>query len=416
MKTTRVPTFFSGVTKIPDRISQKNQRLYSVSLFGFILCIISHFIYLILFFRLGVTLMYYYNYFSILVFGIGIYIVFRYEKYVLAGSVCALEIIFHNCLATFSVGFDAGFLYMLPAIVSIPFLMLPPNAVRAAFGVSMLSAIAFLASMIVLRGKTPIYVIPSAVSEILFVLNLLFMLSGLAVTAWLFVRYVKQAEDKANHEFERAESLLLNILPASIALRLKADPSTIADGFECVTVLFCDIVDFTKLAARLSPAEVVSVLNNLFSRFDLVAESYGLEKIKTIGDAYMVASGIPERRDDHASFVADFALSILGEIRSFNAQTGFEVEMRIGINSGPVVAGVIGRKKFIYDLWGDAVNTASRMESHGLPGRIQVTKGSYELLKGNYEFEERGFVEIKGKGRVPAWLLTGRKPRSAETG
>jgi adenylate cyclase len=360
------------MTRIPDRIPERERRLYSVAMFSCVLCLVSHLIYLFLYWSLGVFIMYYYNFFSILVFAAASYLVWRHGKYVLAGCIGISEVILHNCLATVCVGYGAGFQYMIAALCSIVFLMFPTSAVRKATFTSMASAAAFLAAMIFFRGRTPIYSIPAVVSEILFILNLVILLAGLSVTSWLFVRYVKKAEAKADFEFERAEGLLRNILPSSIAERLKDSAATIADGFDCATVLFTDIVDFTKLAEKLSPAEVVSVLNDLFSRFDLVAEKHGLEKIKTIGDAYMVASGIPERCEDDAHSIAEFALDIREEVRAFNAERGLSVEMRVGINSGPVVAGVIGRKKFIYDLWGDAVNMASRMESHGLPGRIQV--------------------------------------------
>lgn len=210
-------------------------------------------------------------------------------------------------------------------------------------------------------------------------------------------------------EREKAQSLLLNILPESIAKRLQQDSETIADSFEEVTVLFADIVDFTKLADHISPAELVSLLNQIFSQFDRLVERYGLEKIKTIGDSYMVVGGLPLPRSDHAEAVAEFALAMQQEIEKFNAENTQTFSMRIGIHSGPVIAGVIGLKKFIYDLWGDTVNTASRMESHGVPGYIQVSSITYERLKDNYLFKERGIIDVKGKGEMTTYLLTSRK-------
>ena len=169
---------------------------------------------------------------------------------------------------------------------------------------------------------------------------------------------------------------MLNILPRSIAERLKADSTTIADQFAAASIVFADVVDFTPLSERLPPAEVVGILDHLFTRFDLLADRYGVEKIKTIGDAYMVAAGIPTPRPDHAQVMADMALDMREALRAEDAIGRLGLELRIGINSGPVVAGVIGRKRFLYDLWGDAVNMASRMESHGTPGRIQVTRAT----------------------------------------
>ncbi len=211
------------------------------------------------------------------------------------------------------------------------------------------------------------------------------------------------------YQQEQSERLLLNILPEEIANRLKRGDSTIADTFANATVLFADIVGFTKLSARVSPTELVSLLNEIFSTFDQLAETHGLEKIKTIGDAYMVVGGLPTPRSDHADAIAEMALDMLDAISDFSDTHNQDVSIRIGINSGPVVAGVIGIKKFIYDLWGDTVNTASRMESHGKPGCIQVTSTTYELLQEKYIFESRGAINIKGKGLMNTYLLQCRK-------
>jgi guanylate cyclase len=208
----------------------------------------------------------------------------------------------------------------------------------------------------------------------------------------------------------KAENLLLNILPQSIADRLKAEPRTIADQFSSASILFADVVDFTPLSERLPPAEVVGLLDHLFSHFDELAERYGLEKIKTIGDCYMVAAGVPSPRPDHARALALMALDMQSMMRSVDAEVGrLGLELRVGINSGPVVAGVIGRKRFLYDLWGDAVNTASRMESHGTSGRIQITRATKELLEDEFACEPRGTIPIKGKGEVEVWYLVGRR-------
>jgi class 3 adenylate cyclase len=218
-------------------------------------------------------------------------------------------------------------------------------------------------------------------------------------------------------EQEKSERLLLNILPAPIAARLKHDQGIIAEQFDDVTVLFADIVDFTTLAARITPTELVGVLNQIFSLFDQLAEQHGLEKIKTIGDAYMVVGGLPVARADHAEAIADMALDMRQGIDSFNAEHGELFTMRIGISSGPAVAGVIGTTKFAYDLWGDTVNTASRMESHGLPGRIQVSAETYKRLRETYRFTARGRIDVKGKGAMRAYLLERKKaPRRSTRG
>lgn len=222
----------------------------------------------------------------------------------------------------------------------------------------------------------------------------------------------KRMEKALRKEKKKTDALLLNILPEAIANKLKNEPAAIADKFDNATILFADLVNFTQISTTMSATKLVYLLNEIFSTFDRLTEKHGLEKIKTIGDAYMVASGIPIQRQDHAEAIAEMALDMLEAIQALNVKLDTKFDLRIGINSGPVVAGVIGTKKFIYDLWGNAVNTASRMESHGIPGRIQVSIYSYELLRDKYEFEERGLIEIKGKGEMRTYFLEGRKKGS----
>jgi adenylate cyclase len=215
--------------------------------------------------------------------------------------------------------------------------------------------------------------------------------------------------DKLAIEQAQSQRLLLNVLPEPIAERLKTNQCAIADGFAEVTVLFADIVGFTELSARLSPHELVDLLNQIFSSFDQLAEQHGLEKIKTIGDAYMVVGGLPMPRADHATAIADMALDMQRAIVELNAQSNTTLSMRIGINTGAVVAGVIGIKKFIYDLWGDTVNIASRMESHSLPGRIQITEATYKYLQDQYQIAPRGTITIKGRGEMKTYWLKAKR-------
>ena len=225
----------------------------------------------------------------------------------------------------------------------------------------------------------------------------------------LFAAQRRNALAALRVEQQKAENLLLNILPRSIADKLKDNTQTIADQFASASILFADVVDFTPLSERLPPAGVVGILDHLFSHFDTLAERYGLEKIKTIGDCYMVAAGVPTPRPDHAKALALMALDMLDAMHSSDEVGHLGLELRVGINSGPVVAGVIGRKRFLYDLWGDAVNTASRMESHGTTGRIQITRATYELIADEFECESRGTIKVKGKGEMEAWYLVGRR-------
>ncbi len=209
-------------------------------------------------------------------------------------------------------------------------------------------------------------------------------------------------------EKENSDRLLLNILPRAIADRLRAGEQVIVDSFAAVTVLFADIVGFSQLAARVSATELVRTLNEVFSRFDSLAAKFGLEKIKTIGDAYMAVGGLPERCEDHAERAAEVALAMQEEIIQFSQETGFNLSIRIGLHSGPVVAGVIGKHKFSYDLWGDTVNLASRMESHGHPSAIQVSADTERRLRDKYLFVTRGRIAVKGQGELMTYLLIGR--------
>ncbi len=216
-------------------------------------------------------------------------------------------------------------------------------------------------------------------------------------------------------ERERSERLLLNILPASIAARLKSGrTSLVADDYAEATVLFADLVGFTALSARTPPGELVAILNDVFSRFDHLADRHGLEKIKTIGDAYMAAAGVPEPRADHASAAAEMALDMVAEVEAVNRARGLSLEVRVGIHTGPLVAGVIGERKFIYDLWGDTVNVASRMESHGVAGSVQITDAVRDRLADRYELEARGAVAVKGRGTMKTWFVRGRRGEESE--
>jgi len=248
--------------------------------------------------------------------------------------------------------------------------------------------------------------VPSGVILAFFALNIL----GISTTSYALTQYFVRARDLA---FAQSERLLLNVLPEPVAERLKTEDGIIADAHPEVTVLFADIVGFTPLSARLSAPELVAVLDRVFAEWDGLAAHYGVEKIKTIGDAYMVAAGVPLHRDDHVQAMADMALAMQPVLTRYATESGLALEIRLGLDTGAVVAGVIGRAKFIYDLWGDTVNTASRMESHAPTGAIQVTERVYERLRDRYEFEPRGTIEVKGKGKMSTYLLVARRTEGA---
>jgi len=232
----------------------------------------------------------------------------------------------------------------------------------------------------------------------------------------LLYQRTKKLYDKVIEEQKVSERLLLNVLPKPIVDRLKgysealSDNITavIADNFEEATVLFADIVEFTRFSTTVSPDVLIQVLNDIFTRFDVIADKHGLEKIKTIGDAYMAVAGLPIHVDDHAIHAADMALDMIAAMDDFNKHSPYHLQIRVGIDTGPVIAGIIGKRKFLYDLWGDVVNTASRMESHGVAGRIQITDSTRGRLNENYFLENRGSVEIKGKDQMQTWFLNSR--------
>ncbi|MFB3738381.1 MAG: adenylate/guanylate cyclase domain-containing protein [Candidatus Velamenicoccus archaeovorus] len=258
--------------------------------------------------------------------------------------------------------------------------------------------------------------LPTAFTSTMLALNVI----GAGSVAFTILASFAHQRDEAltalRAEQARSQFLLLNILPGSIAERLKASTRAIADHFPSASILFADVVDFTPLAQGLPPAEVVGILDRLFSRFDALVELHGLEKIKTIGDCYMVAAGVPEPRPDHARAAALLALDMRDAVARSAVGELSGLELRIGINSGPVIAGVIGTKRFLYDLWGDAVNTASRMESHGTPGEIQITRATYELVKDGFVCRQRGTIPVKGKGLMETWYLVGSRSDDRPTG
>jgi guanylate cyclase len=260
--------------------------------------------------------------------------------------------------------------------------------------------------LVILSGFLQPYVrLANNLSPTLVVSFFVMNISGVCVIVFVLVAHFVSQK---NIFQEKAETLLLNVLPKEIAAILKNESRIIADHYDGVSILFADVVNFTPMSSQMTAVALVELLNEVFSAFDTLVEKYGLEKIKTIGDCYMAASGVPRPRTDHAHALIRMALEMRDHVRQHTFR-GKQLRFRIGINSGPVVAGVIGRKKFIYDLWGDAVNTASRMESHGTGNTIQITQDTYELIKDDFVCEPRGLVNVKGKGEMEVWQVVGVK-------
>jgi guanylate cyclase len=315
-------------------------------------------------------------------------------------NVLLFAILAENLVATVMYGglLEAGLLMAFGVLVVVGALI--ALDVKAAFWWFVAYLVSLYLAVVLPEWIDPIYdVEPAAAGDIAGTIG------GATVFVFAGMAYFVRQRDRFQKE---SDDLLHNILPDEIAARLKTDPSMIADNFPHASVLFADVVGFTPMSAEMTPPQLVGLLNSVFTRFDEFVEELDLEKIKTIGDEYMVAAGVPSPRDDHAEAIAELALRIRDHVATHDFE-GHRLELRIGIHSGPVVAGIIGTHKFSYDLWGDTVNTASRMESGGMPGQIQVTPETHALLDNNgYRFEPRGAVEVKGKGTMNTWLLTGR--------
>ena len=295
-------------------------------------------------------------------------------------------------------------------VLALSALMFFPRRANVPMALTLLTIGLLWASTLVLFDVIPPLYAPDAEAlEEFRLTNVVGLQLLLVVAGFFFRRHYTAAEAALDEERERADRLLNDILPRPIAEQLKRAPTSIAQAHHDVTIVFADIVDFTRMSAEMSPTDVVDMLNRVFTAFDGIARKHGLEKIKTIGDAYMAASGVPVARPDHAAAAAHMALDMLEVAQTIPTPDGRPLRLRIGINSGPVVAGVIGTTKFIYDLWGDAVNTASRMESLGAPGAIQVTTSTRDALGDAFVVEERGVVEVKGKGPMTTWMLRGQR-------
>ncbi|MCB1178396.1 MAG: adenylate/guanylate cyclase domain-containing protein [Leptospiraceae bacterium] len=397
--------FWSKFMEAPSRIAPKDRRYFIIGNLGHSFGAIDHLAFLLIFIWLQIPHLVYINIVSIIIF-ITSFFLNRSGWFMTGLTLGIYEIILHQVLAIIIIGNDAGFEYYIIAVSITIFLMPGHRFVKTILSFSTIGAL--IGINVYGALNKPIFPLSANTILGLHIYNGLSAFGVLVLQGFYFHFEVKRAEKALELEHEKAVDLLHNILPVPIAKRLQEDNKSIADGFEHCTVLFADIVGFTKLSQMVTPERLVEMLNEIFSLFDDLAAKYDLEKIKTIGDCYMVAGGIPIHRTDHAEAVADFALDMIKTLENFNSNSESKLQLRIGINSGPVVAGVIGKRKFIYDLWGDTVNTASRMESHGVVNRVQVSESTYELLNNKFNFEDRGTVNIKGKGDMRVYLLLSR--------
>jgi class 3 adenylate cyclase len=323
---------------------------------------------------------------------------------------CAMWLIFGVSYCMFF-GRDSGLhFYFLPAAAA-SMLVFGAERVLVSACVTVVGLIAFLASEVLFVAPLAFIRVEPIFLDILYYLTVPFAFLLIFTTSYFAFKEAAQAEMALESEHAFSERLLQNILPRAVASRLRDHRTrVVADQISSATILFADIVDFTPRAARWQPQQVIAFLGRVFGQFDAIASAHGLEKIKTIGDAYMVAGGLPEPKPDHEAAVALMALDLIACCQKISQQVGEAVEVRIGLDTGPVVAGVIGPNKLLYDVWGDTVNTAAHMESHGVAGRIQVADGLKSRLQDRFEFELRGEIDVKGKGMMRVWFLTGVKP------
>ena len=392
----------------PPTVRPETWRIFLFLKVGTVAGLVIHVAVSALFWALGVWPLVLFNAASLLAYAFALFLNQR-GYHVTSLLTCLGELVVHQALCVYLIGWDAGFQLYLLAIVGAAFYL--PRGTELSKLFMLFAAIGtYVWLFVAWRHRVPSYPLDQSVSETIGVVNAVAVFALMALLAQQYNRAVILAETRLAAEHARAEALLRNVLPDSIAKRLKAQHGVIADRVPEATILFADIVGFTPLAEHTPPEKLVSLLNDVFSEFDDLVVTRGVEKIKTIGDAYMVAAGIPERCPDHAAIMADLALEMLNRVSLRSSGAVEPLRMRIGMHTGPVIAGVIGKHKFIYDLWGDNVNTAARMESHGLPGEIQVTAEVAARLDGRFELEDRGLVEIKGKGRMRTFFLKGRVP------
>ena len=399
-------SIFKKFNEKPENIDSKMYRFFILSNYLYALFGLIHFSFIFLFSILGFKLLAVFNIASTFIFIAVIYL--NHNGYIKTAFVIAtFEILIHPALASYYIG-DVGLRHALLFLLMLGFIF-PTKETYRKIAIGAFICLCYAAMNYYEHIYNPVFELPS---YIFLSLNVAVSLLAAFISCFMahyFQTAASTAEEALEKEYKRSEKLLLNVLPKTIAEELKSGAKVIADKFQNTTLLFADIVGFTSFSEKISPEKLVDILNQVFSLFDKLIDKYDMEKIKTIGDAYMVAGGVPTQREDHAKTIADLSLGMIEELSKYNKENDQSFQIRIGIHSGPVVAGVIGIKKFIYDVWGDTVNIASRMESHGVPGRIQVSEQTYTLLKDNYDLESRGEIEIKGKGKLPSYFLLGKK-------
>lgn len=394
---------WNNINSATAQYSGDHTRLLTALWIGLPLGTLSHAGFLILFWALGYPVLAFFNIFSVALFAFATWQLYRGNLSWAVYGCILFELPLHAMLATLCLGFNAGF--WLLVFISVAFIPLYPmlsRIFRVLIGMALVLGIGAVALVALKIGS--IYAVSSTVSSLFLLMNLVFLALVVTVIIVSYDLAVERAEQAQREEYDRAESILHNVLPARISARLKSHEEPIADSHDDVSVLFADIAGFTNLSRNLTARNLVSLLNDLFTRFDASVEAVGAEKIKTIGDAYMVATGL-EGEKDHAIKMVDLAIAMQHSFEEFRRKNDLDLKLRIGVHSGAVMAGVIGKQKFAYDLWGDTVNVASRMESEGVADRIQISAETHALLPTRFEAQSRGEIKIKGHRARECFLL-----------
>jgi class 3 adenylate cyclase len=389
---------------VPPDIPRGEARIYIGAKLGYTAGVILHSFMVPVFFHLDQLVLGYYNIGSTVI-SVAAFVLHVRGRPAPAFIIITTEVTVATVLATIYMGLEPGFfLFMLIGALYTPLAAFLTLRMRGT--IMLVMTVGFVALTVYGIHVAPIKPIPLGWVTMFAVVNTGTVAMLIVSVILTYHTAVDRAETALEAEYAKSEALLHNIMPPAVAARLKENPEVIADSHKPVTILFADIVGFTDMASRSSPDALVRLLNNIFSRFDTLVEGAGLEKIKTIGDAYMVVAGLPEGREDHAQAIARLALHMMTATEAAARETGERLQIRVGIHSGDVIAGVIGQRKFAYDIWGDTVNVAARMESTGIAGRIQITPDTAELLRDEFELEARGEIEVKGKGMMETFFLT----------
>lgn len=395
--------FWNTINGATTQVVGDQARILTALWIGLPLGTLSHAGFLILFWTLGFPVLALFNIFSVALFAFATWQLYRNNLSWAVYGCILFELPLHATMATLYLGFNAGF--WLLAFISVAFIPLYPmlsRIVRVLIGFALVLGIGSVALIAIKNGS--IYTVSTALSSFFLLMNLVFLALVVTVIIVSYDLAVERAEQAQQEEYDRAEMILHNVLPARITARLKSHEEPIADSHENVSVLFADIAGFTNLSRNLTARNLVSLLNELFTRFDASLESVGAEKIKTIGDAYMAATGL-EGENDHAEKMVDLAVAMQRSFEEFRQKNDLDLKLRIGVHSGAVMAGVIGKQKFAYDLWGNTVNVASRMESEGVADRIQISAETLALLPERFQAQSRGEIKIKGHRVRECFLL-----------